>query len=306
MAEPDPSFSIVIPSYNRPLQIADCLESIADLDVPPGRFEVIVVDDGSSPALADTIDRFRARLPLQVLRQENRGPASARNAGAREASGDFLVFTDDDCAPHRDWLTRLAESLANEKDCAIGGQTCNGLAGNPFSEASQMLIDYLYGYYNRDPANARFLTSNNLAFPRRLFLSAGGFDVSFQGAAAEDRDLCDRWLGLGRRLCYVPKARIRHARELSFSSYFRQHLGYGRGAWRFHTLRTRRGGGAVQVEPLSFYAGLLLYPFKRQTAGPALLTSVLFAISQLATTLGFVLEGLRSARLPDRPMGVTT
>jgi glycosyltransferase involved in cell wall biosynthesis len=305
MPEPWPSFSIVIPSFNRPRQLATCLDSLAGLDFPRERFEVIVVDDGSSPPLADTVDEFKGRLPLALIRQENRGPASARNAGALRASGEFVVFTDDDCTPDRDWLARLLTTLAEERDCAVGGHTDNLLVLNPFSAASQMLVDYLYGYYNRDPANARFLTSNNIAFPRRLFLAAGGFDASFRGAAAEDRELCHRWLEQGRRLRYVPEARLQHARELGLSGYLRQHFGYGSGAWRFHTLRARRGGGTFRIEPPTFYTGLLLYPFKRQAGARGFLTAALFALSQMAAALGFLRGASKNAWRPDRPLAAT-
>ena len=100
------TFSVVIPTYNRPSQLRECLEALADQDYPRTAFEVIVVDDGSTESLRGIDDLFRAKLPLVFLRQQNAGPASARNTGAQHAKGRYIAFTDDDCVPARDWLRR--------------------------------------------------------------------------------------------------------------------------------------------------------------------------------------------------------
>ena len=87
-----PTFSIVIPTYNRPDRLETCLESLFQLEYPFNRFEVIVVDNGSPVALKPVVEPFRGPLDLRFHRQENAGPAAARNARARQAQGTFLVF----------------------------------------------------------------------------------------------------------------------------------------------------------------------------------------------------------------------
>src|SRR3990172_7747823 len=96
-----------------------------------------------------------SRIDATCVRQRNAGPASARNTGAAQARGEFLAFTDDDCRPAPDWLRGLALRLTQSPDCVIGGRTTNALPDNPYSSASQLLIDYLYSYYNADPDRAR-------------------------------------------------------------------------------------------------------------------------------------------------------
>lgn len=188
-----PFFSIVIPTYNRPARLASCLAAISKLNYPRDRFEAIVVDDGSKMTLDEVVAPLKTQIKIELFRQENAGPAAARNRGAKEAGGEFLAFTDDDCQPLPDWLSQFAASLAIAPKAMIGGQTINALIDNPFSTASQKLIDYLYEYYNPAKGKVAFFASNNIAMSKSGFHNLGGFDVSFPLAAAEDRDFCDRW-----------------------------------------------------------------------------------------------------------------
>src|SRR4051794_20266715 len=116
-----PFFSVIIPTYERPGLITACLRAFTQLDYPVGRFEVIVVDDGSAHSVDSVIEQFRGRLDVRVLTQENTGPAGARNFGAAQARGEFLAFTDDDCFPDAGWLRALASYFARTPDRLIGG-----------------------------------------------------------------------------------------------------------------------------------------------------------------------------------------
>src|SRR5690349_1600870 len=133
-------FSIIIPTYNRPQPLRHCLIALARLDYPRGQFEVIVVDDGSHESLAALVTDFDDCLDVRLLREEHAGPGIARNAGAAQARGEFLVFTDDDCAPFPDWLKALENRVAREPDCLVGGATVNGYPNNIYATASQLLI----------------------------------------------------------------------------------------------------------------------------------------------------------------------
>jgi glycosyltransferase involved in cell wall biosynthesis len=278
-------FSIVIPTYNRPSQLETCLKACSRLDYVRGRFEVIVVDDGGTSPLDELVAQFRDTLDLRLLRQKNSGPAAARNRGASVAKGQFLVFTDDDCIPEPNWLRALEAQFSLTPNYAVGGQTLNFLTDNCYSITSGLLISYLTAYYNA--GEARFFTSNNLAFPAEQFRTLGGFDVTFPRAAAEDREICDRWLHRGYRVIDLPDAVVFHAHHLTFGSFVRQHFYYGEGAFCFHEIRARRGRQPIRLEPASFYLKMFQYPFRStQGAKPAFL-AVLLLVSQVAHTLGF-------------------
>ncbi len=290
MNQERPFISIVIPTYNRPEQLAACLRACTRLDYPHDRFEVIVVDDGGVMPLDEVVNQFHGLITLKLLRQENAGPATARNKGASEATGEFLAFTDDDCAPAPSWLQTLAAQFVASPDCAVGGQTLNALTHNLYSTASQLLISYLFSYYNAVPHAARFFPSSNLAFPTKRFRAIGGFDVTYPRAAGEDRELCDRWLYHGHRMVYAAEAVVHHAHALTFRTFLRQHFSYGCGAFCFHQVRARRGQHRVKVEPPAFYVNMLRYPFVSAQGVNALILMLLLVVTQAANAAGFFWE----------------
>ncbi|RJP77135.1 MAG: glycosyltransferase [Desulfobacteraceae bacterium] len=291
---PNPTlFSIIIPTCNRPDRLAECLASITHLNYPISQFEVIVVDDGSRTPLKPVTAGFENRLNLTILTQPNAGPAAARNNGAQKAKGRYIAFTDDDCRPAPDWLRKLHDRFEKSPECMIGGKTVNALPHNLFSQASQKLISYLYEYYNPDHNQARFLTSNNIAVPRDLFQAFGGFDPDYPGAAAEDRDFCDRWLFHNHRMVYDPSVVVYHYHNLTLTKFWKQHFGYGCGASRFHKARIHRSTGRIRMEPVSFYIDLLLYPFFHKKGNKPIPVAFLMLVSQIANAAGFFQESVK-------------
>src|SRR5690242_1107122 len=101
--------SFVIPTYNRAAVLVDCLLALDRQRAAGISFDIIVVDDGSRDATVDAVERLRPRLssPVQVLRQENQGPAAARNRGVAAARADLIVFLGDDIIVEPDYLAHL-------------------------------------------------------------------------------------------------------------------------------------------------------------------------------------------------------
>ncbi|WP_421655573.1 glycosyltransferase family 2 protein [Leptothermofonsia sp. ETS-13] len=285
-----PFFSIIIPTYNRPDRLKSCLQALTRLDYPRDRFEVVIVDDGSKTPLDRVIAPYQASLNITLIRQTNAGPANARNTGANYAKGQYLAFTDDDCAPAPDWLTNMAACFARAPEALIGGYTINALSNNLYSTASQILIDYIYSYYNTKSHQSGFFASNNFAMPAERFRTLGGFDTRFPLAAGEDREFCDRWLHHGYPMIYAPKVQIYHSHHLTLKTFWRQHFNYGRGASCFHQVRSQRSQESFKVEPISFYFHLITYPFGQCNLQSAMFLAVLLFISQVANASGFFWE----------------
>jgi GT2 family glycosyltransferase len=283
-------FSLIIPTYNRPERLQQCLQSIAQLNYPQDQFQVIIVDDGSKIPLDPVVYPFQEQFSLQLIRQSNAGPASARNTGAMAAIGEYLVFTDDDCQVDPDWLKALEQAIAKVPNAMIGGYTVNALRENLYSTASQLLVDYLYNYYNTSSGKATFFTSNNFAVPRLLYQKLGGFNTKFPLAAGEDREFCDRWHSHDFLMHHAPDMRVYHSHTLALGSFWRQHFNYGRGAFHFHKSRSERQAQPIKVEPLRFYIRLLTYPFSQQNHLQAIGLSSLFLLSQIANIFGFFWE----------------
>jgi len=290
----DPDYSIVVPTYRRRDSLARCLQAIEALRFPRERFEVVVVDDGSPSPPADIVAALDGSLEARLVTAAHAGPATARNLGAKLARGRYLVFTDDDCMPREDWLSAIDQWTSSKPGAfAIGGHTVNVLTDNVYAAASQGIIDYLYDYFGDHSATRRFFTSNNLVVPREEFLSLGGFNETFELAAAEDRDFCERWVGAGKRLQYATDVVVSHAHVLDLARFNRQHFNYGRGAFDLHCSRAQRGEGSLKIEPVRFYAGLVAYPLRASRSRRAAVLTFLHLWSQVAYISGYFFERLR-------------
>ena len=290
-----PAISVVIPTYARPDRLRRCLTALCALDCPSPRFEVIVVDDGSPEPPVDLVAEFAQRLNIRLLQRPHAGPASARNAGATEATGEFLAFTDDDCAASPSWLSAMEACLRLAPNDLVAGRVVNALPQNIYSTTSQLLVDYLIGYFNADAATACFVTSNNMGIARAGFLEAGGFNIAFRRAAGEDREFGDRWRRAGKNVSFRADVVVEHAHDLTLRRFWRQHFNYGRGAWEFRVARISTGAVPAPLEPFSFYRKLVMYPFRQPGVGRRWRVAILLAMSQAANALGFL-----SARLGSR------
>ncbi len=282
-----PTVSIVVATHNRQRSLNLLIEALRQQEYPAKLMEIFVVDDGSKPAAR--IDAGPLRVHL--LRQSQAGPASARNRGIRAASGELLLLTDDDCRPRPDWVSQLCQSYLLSPSALLGGHTENALGENPYSSASQALVDYLYDSLAKQSSPNYFFTTSNVAGPRAGFLSIQGFDESFPLPAAEDRDLCDRWNG---PLVYVPDAIVDHAHPMALRSFIRQQFRYGRGARFLHQKRSNQNK-AQRVEGLKFYIHLFTYPFRAEalasrSARFKVLVSWLFFVAQISNTAGYFYE----------------
>ena len=291
-----PLFSVVVPSRARLPQLRACLRSLANLNFPTERYEVIVVNDGATALPEGELRAFGDTLDIVAVDQPWAGPATARNNGVMRARGAFVAFTDDDCTVAPDWLSVLEAETREHPDALLGGRAINALDDNSFATASQMLVDYLYEYYHRSAGGRgpRFFASNNMCARTGLLRQLGGFDTSFRLAAGEDRDLCDRWMSAGFELEYCPDAVVHHRHGMTFRSFTRQHLNYGRGAWAFHAARARRISAHIRIEPLRFYSGLVMYPLTMSSGSKAALLILLLAWSQVVNAAGFFMERARA------------
>ena len=284
-------FSVIVPTFNRPAAIVRCATALSALEFPKDRYEVIVADDGSAQPVEPTLSGLRNSLCLRVVRHKNQGPAAARNLGAAHASGDYLVFLDDDCLPSPNWLTALKEEIAVNGDRIVGGRTENGLPESPYSTVSHLLSYHKYASYERGPASVEFLTSNNLLVPRAVFQAIEGFETAFKSPAYEDSEFCRRAHQRGHRIGYTHDAVVYHHRAMTLGSFLRQHFTYGRGAYHFY--RGMEGGisGRVRRGLFRFYGGILKRAAGQATGSGKLWLTALVGASQAAGLAGYLAEG---------------
>ncbi len=282
-----PKWSVIVPSYNRPAELRRCLTALQRLSRADG-VEIVVVDDGGERPAAPVAEQVPGDIDVRVIRQANRGPAAARNAGARAARGEWLAFTDDDCRPVPGWLRGLEAALAQDPSALVGGQTVNALADNRWAEASQLLVDRVIA-----ATPGGFLPTCNLAVQRERFLASGGYDEGFGTAAGEDRAFCDGWRARGGRIVLVDGAVVLHEHDLTAGSFWRQHANYGAAARQVHG----QPDGTGPWSPRD-YVTLLATPFRQQRGGAAAAMSARLLFSQAATAWGM----LRAKMGTDNPI----
>lgn len=223
--------SVIIPTFNRPDQLAACIDSFLNLDYSSKEWELILVNDGGDNSFSGITDAMHTRLPLILHEIEHGGPARARNAGAAIARGEFLVFTDDDCLVDPNWLRAYERCFAEFPNCAaLGGKTLNPYPDSIPAETWSRYIGYLRDDLMRDQdGQLLLLMSNNSAYRRDVFLNIGGFDEEFPFAAAEDTELGNRLVGMGYQQTYCPAAVIWHDHKNTSWGYLSQQFRYGRG-----------------------------------------------------------------------------
>lgn len=283
-----PAFSVVIPTLDRPEYLRDSLESLVNQRFPKDRFEVIVVDDGGAVEAQTVVAAYSGQISVTIYRQEQAGPAAARNAGAGRAQAKYVAFMDDDCRADPEWLGELEAAFSKGASRAlIGGCIVNAASDNVFAEVGELILGVILEHYRPEPGGIYFFRAANLAVSAAEFRRAGGFDASFR--TAEDRELCDRWLHAGGSLVHVPSARVAHLNRLSFHGFCRQHFLYGKGAFRFHRARRARGSGSWRPSFLMFYARVFRAAFIRTRSSVSAKLALLL-VWQTMNVAGFLSE----------------
>ncbi len=118
-AQPMPKVSIVIPTYNRGHLLPECIKSVLAQSFRD--FEIIVIDDGSTDNTPEIVSAF----PVKYFRQENRGPASARNRGIELSCGEYIAFLDSDDVLLKDALEKGVDVLDKHPEVGFSyGQVC--------------------------------------------------------------------------------------------------------------------------------------------------------------------------------------
>lgn len=210
-----PLFSVVIPTHDRLDVLLEVLAALgSQAGAPP--FEVVVVDDGSTDGTGEWLARFAPAYPLTRLRQENRGPAAARNAGVAAARGERVAFLGDDTVPAPEWLAwheRAWRERGAPPQLAVIGRTDwhHRLRRTPLMEyLNEQGLQFGFALI-RDPEQVpfHFFYTSNLSLGRDLLL-AEPFDLRFPYAAWEDIEVAYRLSRRGLRIVYEARARVEH------------------------------------------------------------------------------------------------
>ena len=225
-----PALSVIVASYNRAAQGAELLRELAAQTLPPDRFEVIVVDDGSQVPAEPALRAVEVPFALTVVTQANAGPAAARHAGIERARGEIVVILDDDM---RIQPTFLAEHLAahppGSRRVVLGRLLTVDDGHLPLFERMHMqLLDKLAAEVasGAKVPNGADLYTGNVSMRRADYLGVGGFDRAFR--LSEDAELGIRLEQSGVEFGLSEAASSLHASDhTSIDAWVRRSIAYG-------------------------------------------------------------------------------
>jgi glycosyltransferase involved in cell wall biosynthesis len=210
----DPSISLIIATRDRCCQLARCLRSVRSISFER-RWELIVVDNGSMDRTASVIREFidSAPFPVRYLFEPKPGLGNAHNAGVAIARGTVLAFTDDDCYPAPDFLSRLWAAFDDPQlGYVVGRIMLHDPADHPMTVNESMAPRTFPGrsFLGADAS----IQGANMAFRREVLCRIGGFDPLFGPGSlvggAEDWDAAGRASALGWKGEYRPEVVVRH------------------------------------------------------------------------------------------------
>jgi GT2 family glycosyltransferase len=231
-------------------------------------YEVLIIDDGSTDQTPAKIAQHQPSfpVPLYYYYQPNRKQGAARNLGARNASGEFLVFLGDDTVPRPNFLEEHQRSHsehhtddpANSKIAVIGYTTW------PPDSPRSRFLNYIgehgwqFGFsLITDPVDLAFnyFYTSNLSIGRKFFLDAGGFDEGFREYGWEDTELSLRLKKLGMRIVFNREAVTYHHHPITIQSFADRQRRVGHSAWTFLG-RHPEMGSFLGLHPLPRYSWL--------------------------------------------------
>jgi len=222
-----PMVSVVIPTYNRKDMLKECLDSLFNQTYPKDKYEIIVVNDGSTDGTEEVLKEYAKKAPcaFKWLTQQNKGSYAARNLGIRNARGEIICFTDDDCIADKRWLEELVKGFTNGGIGGVGGRI---IAYNPRKIVEE--------YAKMDQESAiksvfpPFLITCNAAYRRDVLEIVGGFDPYFRNGGDNDMGIRVTWKGY--KLKYAPDAIVYHKHRTTFMGFIKQQYAYGTGCSR--------------------------------------------------------------------------
>lgn len=225
--------SVIIPCFNASGYLSECLESLNRQTMQRDRYEIVVVDDGSSDNTAQVAESACDKC----IRTPNRGSAAARNRGVNESGGALLLFTDADCVPRHDWIEKMTAPFVNPE--------ISGAKGVYQTRQTGLVARFVQAEYEVKYSRMMkqtcidFVDTYSAGFRRCVFTGLGGFDERYPGASVEDQEFSFRVAEAGHKMVFVPDAVVWHRHADSLGRYFRKKMNIG--YWKVLVLKRHPG-----------------------------------------------------------------
>jgi glycosyltransferase involved in cell wall biosynthesis len=221
-SSPTPLFSIVIPVYNDWRALDQCLQSLARQRNGP-RFEVIIVDDGSTETAPEFIRGWAYSYPLAIIRQAHTGIPAARNRGIRDSQGVVLLFVDADCRLQPNCLAALGSTIVHSPQHDCFQLRLVGDYASLVGRAEELRLSTFQNHMFQPDGCIRYLNTAGFAIRRgRADIETGVFDPV--ALRAEDTLLLANLMQGGKLPLFVPDAIVKHVIPLSLMACLRKDI----------------------------------------------------------------------------------
>ncbi len=214
-------FSIIIPVYNRPDEVAELLESLTQQSYR--NYEIIIVEDGSSVPCEAVVKAYADRLPVSYYTKPNSGPGQTRNYGAERAKGEYLLIWDSDILIPEGYFEAIESFLKANPVDAFGGPD---RAHASFTDVQKAINYSMTSFFTtggirggKKKLDKFFPRSFNMGIRREVYTQLGGFRAMRFG---EDIDFSYRIVEAGYKTALIPDAYVYHKRRTDFRKFFRQ------------------------------------------------------------------------------------
>ncbi len=230
----EPMISVILPTYNRSSIVEETLLRLLNCDYPSGRFELLVADN-SSDGTPEMVNRVAssARTPVRLLSSEHRLPAVKRNDALRAATGDIVIFINDDLWVRPCFFREHVKThLVHDEPVAVLGaiEQSPSMPSTPFIEWYEPFAYHELEGRDGESLPYRYFWSMNLSLPRQEMLDRNlVFHEDWAEIGHEDIELGYRWTSAGRKLIYNEHAFGEHYHPHSLASACRLQESVGRG-----------------------------------------------------------------------------
>lgn len=208
-----PFVSVVVPAYNAARTLAGCLAALQEQSYPRDGYELIVVDDAST----DHSAQIAAAAGALVVAEGKRGKSGVRNLGAQRARGEIVLFTDSDCEPVPTWIETMVAPFQRDPEVVGVKGAYLSRQREPLARFTQVEVEERYDRMARRET-IDFIDTYAAGYRRDVFLAYGGFDETLP--EVEDQDLSFRLARAGKKMLFVPEARVYHVHATSVRRYF--------------------------------------------------------------------------------------
>src|SRR5574344_312846 len=214
-------YSVIVPVYNRPDEVAELLESLTSQTYKD--FEVIIVEDGSAVPCKDIADKYSGALDIHYYRKDNSGPGQSRNYGAERSNGEYLLLLDSDGVLPDNYLKAVNDELTREPADAFGGPD---RAHSSFTDIQKAISYSMTSFFTtggirggKKKMDKFYPRSFNMGLRAKVYKELGGFSKMRFG---EDIDLSIRIFKGGYSCRLFPEAWVWHKRRTDLKKFFKQ------------------------------------------------------------------------------------